>query len=78
MMLVFLFALSFALHADDKPAPTIEQLQAQIAQKDAQIAKLQRKLTVYQESAFRCQDAMLDQQIEAQAKQQPKPKPEGK
>ena len=72
MRLLILFALALSLQsllAEDKP--TLEQLQAQIAAKDAQIAKLQRKLTIYQESAFRCQDAMLDAQIEAQQKQQP-------
>jgi len=64
------------MFAEDAPKPTIEQLQAQIAQRDAQIAKLQQKLTIYQQTAFRCQDAMLDAQIDTQqAKQQPQPRP---
>lgn len=71
---LILFALALSLNAEDKPASTVEQLQAQIAAKDQQLAKLQQKLTIYQQSAFRCQDAMLDQQIDAQTKPPAKPR----
>lgn len=37
--LTFLFTLALSLHAEDKPAPTVEQLQAQIMVKDQQIAQ---------------------------------------
>jgi uncharacterized coiled-coil protein SlyX len=91
-----LFVLLFAALAwgQDASAPfanihpkvqdvTVEQLQTQLALQQKEITKLQRKLTVYQQSAFRCQDAMLDAQIEQQiAPAKPPrvepPKPEAK
>jgi len=81
---IIYFAAVFAIHAEDAkqvPPATVEQLQKQVAEQSKEIAKLndqlsksQQKLTIYQQSAFRCQDAMLDAQIEAQSKQAEKPK----
>ena len=80
--------LAFALQAEDgsKVSPPTEhellmEAKAQIAQrdrdnaaKDQQIAKLTRKVQIYQQAAFGCQDAQIDAQIEAQAKQQGVPR----
>ena len=60
-----LVLLAFALQAQETSAPTVEQ---QLAQKDAQIAFLQRKLQIYQQAAFACQDARIDEQVKQQAK----------
>lgn len=71
-----LLALAIALFAEDtKPLATVDQLQAKVADQQKEIAKLQQKLTIYQQSSFRCQDAMLDMQLDAQLKQT---KPEAK
>lgn len=45
-----LLVLSVALHAED--APTVEQLQAQLAAKDQQITQLQRQITESQRDTF--------------------------
>lgn len=47
------------LWAEDQAAPTVEQ---QLAAKDQQIAFLQRKLQIYQQAVFNCQDARIDEQ----------------
>ena len=64
MRLALLF-LCLPLLADD-PKPTVEQLQAQIVQLKADNAKLTQKLNFYQTASFRCQDAMLDKEIDQQ------------
>jgi uncharacterized coiled-coil protein SlyX len=74
MKLLILLIFAVTLRAEDaKPTPpvTVDQLTAQVAEQKQQIAKLQQKLTIYQQSSFRCQDAMLDAQIDAQAKSKP-------
>ena len=65
MKLTILFALALSLQAEDKQ-PTVEQLQAQIIQLKADNAKLTQKLNFYQTASFRCQDAMLDKEIDQQ------------
>lgn len=47
-MKVLIFLACLPLLAEDKPAPTVEQLQAQVAAKDQQIAFLQRQLVMSQ------------------------------
>lgn len=58
-MRVILLLIALALQAEDQAAPTAEQ---QLATKDQQIAFLQRKLQIYQQAAFNCQDARIDEQ----------------
>ena len=66
MKLTILLTISLSLQAEDKQ-PTVEQLQAQIVQLKADNAKLTQKLNFYQTASFRCQDAMLDKEIDQQA-----------
>lgn len=85
LKLLTLFALALSLQAEDIGAgincnsvetckvaidAKAKELDAKINALQATLNKLQQKLTIYQQSAFRCQDAMLDAQIDAQAKQQ--------
>jgi hypothetical protein len=69
MKLSILLTLAFTLHAEDAPAPTVEQLQAKVAEQNQQIVYLQKKLSIYQQGLFACQDA----EIGAQAKRQSEP-----
>ncbi len=60
------------LLADDvKPQPTVAELQEKLAKTEAKLAR-------YQNAWFACQDVMADAQIDAQAKQQAKPKESAK
>jgi hypothetical protein len=63
-----LLAIALSLLAEDKPS--IEQLQAQIAQQQQQNAEQAAELRLYQQGLFQCQAA----EIHAQAKHQARPK----
>jgi hypothetical protein len=84
-ILFAIFALAFALHAED-PKPPVKEKQLtvpesvmdkaadnaiELRQAKETIAYLQRKIQMYQQGLFACQDA----QIDAQAKQQHPPAP---
>lgn len=76
-MRALLFLLCLPLLAEDKP--TVEQLQAQIAAKDQQIAKLTQHQIYWSNRAVLCEaapnvqqtNAAIDAQIEAQSKKPP-------
>lgn len=79
MKLLILLALATALHAEDatlvKLSPEVEvrikaEVDKQVVPLREQIAYLQRKLQMYQQGLFACQDA----QIDAQAKRKPEEK----
>ena len=78
MKLLILLALAVALHAEDT-APTIEQLQAKVAeqariieQQGQTIAAMQGKINFWTQSAVMCEAGpriqQLNAQIDAQAK----------
>jgi hypothetical protein len=85
MKILLALALAIPLIADDaQPLATVEQLQAKVAEQKQEIALLkkadegrvemlaymQRKLQMYQQGLFQCQDAQIDAQ--AKAKQEKK------
>lgn len=65
MRFLLLSTIAFALQAQESIAPAVEQLQSRIA-------FLERKLQIYQQAAFNCQDARIDDQARQTQK------PEGK
>jgi len=54
MRLAIFLIVAAALHAEDAPAPTVEQLQAQLAAKDQQIAQLQADLQTASDQYLGC------------------------
>lgn len=60
MLRALALIVATSLLAEEQALPTVEQ---QLAQKDAQIAFLQRKLQIYQQAVFACQDARIDEQV---------------
>lgn len=67
MKYLIAFALAIPLIAEDaKPLATVEELTSKVAEqqkenaaKDQTIAYLQRKLQMYQQGLFACQDAQI-------------------
>jgi hypothetical protein len=79
-MRTFLFSMLFcvALHAQEAPAPTVEQLQAQLAEEHQENVRITKLLQWYQQQFFILQGQMIEQQVAPKQVARPMPKPDAK
>lgn len=70
-LISILLALAVALLADDKPVPTIEQMQAQITEFKQENERLLKVLSAYQQQFFVCTARAITEKALAQTPQIP-------
>lgn len=59
--LLLILALSFALHAEDTPKPTVEELTAQVTEAKAENERLTKMLNAYAGKYMKCDQELTVQ-----------------